>query len=120
MTKHDKREFPSDDAIRDAVKIYEDQIALLQEFAAMSRDWLAERTRYNQEHEIRLHLETKVRNRGAKMHEIEECRAFEGQTTMMLVEHLDEILKASAVGTAGYWHASRALDAYADRQGPRP
>lgn len=93
---------------------------LLESFVAVSRDLVHERERYNQEHETRLSLENRLRERGARMHEIEECRVFEAETEKMLVSHLDEILKSSDIGTAGYWHASRALDAYADRQGPRP
>ena len=34
----------------------------------------------------------------------------------MLVGHLDKILEKSEIGTAGYWHASRALDTYADER----
>ena len=126
MTKHDKRKFPSDDDLLDVDTIYQDrllaarrEVTLLEEFARQSADILRERMRYNQEHETRLRLEKRLRERGARMHEIEECRVFEAETERLLVDCLDSIFKEAPIGTAGYWHASRALDQLADRKGPR-
>lgn len=87
--------------------------------ATLKVQLVSERERYEAEHATRIELEKRVAKRGARIHELDEIRQFEGETERLLVSALDEIVAHSAVGSAAYWWANTTLNTYADRRGPR-